>query len=88
MTIREDPSKLLICGCGGGKREHPFMVWIDMEKCHGGDCGFCTKSFNCPGLDRDSETERAQINEAICSGCGACVEICPFGAIIGEEAVS
>lgn len=67
------------------ERKHPYKVWIDTEKCRGEDCGFCTKSFKCPGLPWDIETGKAQINEAVCSGCGVCVDICPFGAIVSEE---
>jgi len=69
------------------ERKHPYKVWVDIEKCRGEDCGFCTKSFKCPGLPWDIETEKAQINKAVCSGCGVCFEICPFGAIVKEEAV-
>jgi len=69
------------------ERKYPYTVWVDIEKCRGEDCGFCTKSFKCPGLPWDIETEKALINEAVCSGCGVCIEICPFGAIIREEAV-
>ncbi|GAH62504.1 unnamed protein product, partial [marine sediment metagenome] len=67
------------------ERKHPYKVWVDTEKCRGEDCGFCTKSFKCPGLPWDIETGKAQINEAVCSGCGVCVDICPFGAIVSEE---
>jgi len=67
------------------ERKHPYKVWVDAEKCRGEKCGFCTKSFKCPGLPWDIETEKAIINEAVCSGCGVCVDICPYGAIMKEE---
>jgi indolepyruvate ferredoxin oxidoreductase alpha subunit len=67
------------------ERKYPYKVWVDVEKCRGEKCGFCTKSFKCPGLPWDIETGKAVINEAICSGCGVCVDICPFGAILREE---
>lgn len=68
------------------ERKHPYTVWVDIDKCRGEDCGFCTKSFKCPALPWDIATGKAQINKAVCSGCGVCVSICPFGAIISEEA--
>ncbi len=68
------------------ERRYPYKVWVDVEKCRGEKCGFCTKSFRCPGLLWDIETGKAQINEAVCCGCGVCVDICPFGAIVREEA--
>ncbi len=67
------------------ERKPPYTVWVDIEKCRGADCGFCTKSFKCPGLPWDIETGKAKINKAVCSGCGVCVDICPFDAIVREE---
>ncbi len=69
------------------ERKYPYTVWIDIDKCRGEDCAFCTKSFKCPALPWDIATGKAQINEAVCCGCGVCVDICPFGAIVREEAV-
>jgi len=34
----------------------------------------------------DSTTEKARIDEAICTGCGVCAEICPASAIQKEVA--
>jgi len=68
------------------ERKPPYTVWVDAEKCRGEKCGFCTKSFKCPALPWDIETEKAIINKAVCCGCGVCVDICPYDAIVGQEA--
>ncbi len=67
------------------ERKYPYKVWVDTEKCRGEDCGFCTKTFKCPALPWDVETGKVQISKAVCSACGVCVDICPFGAIVREE---
>jgi indolepyruvate ferredoxin oxidoreductase alpha subunit len=64
-----------------------YKVYVDPDKCVGEECGcnkFCTRVFRCPGLMYDRDTKKARIDEAICSGCGVCVDICPHSAIIGE----
>ena len=62
-----------------------YRVRVDAEKCRGEKCGFCVREFKCPALPWDKETGKAQIQAAVCCGCGVCVEICPYGAIIREE---
>ena len=49
------------------------------EKCKG--CHFCIKQFECPALKPGGEKEPIQIDEALCSGCGVCVHVCPHGAL-------
>jgi indolepyruvate ferredoxin oxidoreductase alpha subunit len=70
------------------KREKPpYKVHVNPDQCIGEACGcerFCTRVFKCPGLIWDRNTKKAKIDEAVCSGCGVCVEICPQGAIIRE----
>lgn len=73
-----------------GKRLDPIArVRVDGSKCYGDNCGcnrYCTRIFRCPGLIWDRETLTAKIDEAVCSGCGVCVSICPQSAIVGETA--
>jgi len=67
------------------EKKHPYKVWVDTEKCRGEKCAFCTRMYKCPGLVWDREVGKAQILEAVCPGCGVCVDICPFGAIHREK---
>jgi len=67
----------------------PSKVKVDQKKCIGDSCGcsrFCTRVFKCPGLIWDAGTGTARIDEAMCTGCGVCVQICPERAIVSEEA--
>lgn len=69
------------------KRKKPYNVYVDTDKCIGEECGcnrFCTRVFSCPGLVWDKSAGKAVIDEAICSGCGLCAEVCPQGAIVKE----
>lgn len=70
------------------RREKPlYKVYVDPDKCIGEACGcdrFCTRVFKCPGLIWDRDDKKARIDEAICTGCGVCVEICPRSAIVRE----
>ncbi|NIQ39427.1 MAG: indolepyruvate ferredoxin oxidoreductase [Proteobacteria bacterium] len=67
------------------KKARPFDVQINVEICKGEKCGVCSKAFRCPALVQDPVTGKAILKEEICTGCGVCVEICPFDAIVGEE---
>lgn len=65
-----------------------YKMHVDQEKCLGESCGcarLCTRIFKCPGLIWDKGKGKAQIDEAICTGCGVCADICPQSAIIREE---
>jgi len=65
-----------------------YRVWVDQEKCIGEECGcdrYCTRIFKCPALIWNKQTLKAEVDEAMCSGCGFCVNICPQGAIIREK---
>lgn len=62
----------------------PFIVQILESKCKGEECAICSSAFRCPALFQDAQTGKAKIKEEICSGCGVCVDICPFNAITKE----
>jgi indolepyruvate ferredoxin oxidoreductase alpha subunit len=65
----------------------PFKVWVDASKCRGDECGcgrYCVRIFKCPGIVWDGATGKAQVDEAVCVGCGACISICPASAIMKE----
>jgi indolepyruvate ferredoxin oxidoreductase alpha subunit len=79
------------CGIVRAKEEEKpvYRVRVDSEKCRGESCGcarLCTRVFQCPGLVWDEESQKAKIDEVICSGCGVCADICPASAIIREAA--
>ncbi len=66
-----------------------YRVAVEEERCLGETCGcnrLCTRVFKCPGLMWDRQTGKAHIDEAICTGCGVCSEICPASAIRKEKA--
>jgi indolepyruvate ferredoxin oxidoreductase alpha subunit len=67
------------------EKSKPFKVLVHDELCKGEACGVCSKSFRCPALVIDSVQNKAQIREDACSGCGVCVEVCPFSAISKED---
>ena len=58
-----------------GVRRKPYM--IDPDKCTG--CKQCVK-FGCPAIEFDYEGKYSKIT-ALCTGCGACAQICKFDAI-------
>jgi indolepyruvate ferredoxin oxidoreductase alpha subunit len=73
----------------GKKQKKLYQVKIRQERCLGESCGcnrLCTRVFRCPGLYWDTATGKAGIDEAICTGCGVCAEICPASAIRKEVA--
>jgi indolepyruvate ferredoxin oxidoreductase alpha subunit len=69
------------------EKTKPFDMSVDTENCRGEECRICTRDFRCPGLVWDPETGKTAIREDICSGCGVCSDICPFGTIQREETV-
>ncbi|EFK08672.1 putative CoB--CoM heterodisulfide reductase iron-sulfur subunit A [delta proteobacterium NaphS2] len=64
----------------------PFVAEVDLNKCLG--TGTCVNACIVEGalslveMDVDGEkVKRAQVNPALCTGCGACVAVCPENAI-------
>jgi indolepyruvate ferredoxin oxidoreductase alpha subunit len=50
-------------------------------------CGVCQHLFGCPALVLPEGADKAHIDESLCVNCGACVEMCPKGAIKLEKKV-
>ena len=77
------------CALVSAKRQKRlYRVEVEQERCLGETCGcnrLCTRLFKCPGLMWDQATGKARIDEAICTGCGVCTEICPALAIKKEK---
>lgn len=66
------------------KGQKSFEMTLDPALCLSEECGcnqLCTRVFKCPGLKVDLESQKASIDEVICTGCGVCASICPSGAI-------
>jgi indolepyruvate ferredoxin oxidoreductase alpha subunit len=88
----EGGTKVLVCrrDCAliRARREKPlYKVHLVSDKCIGEACGcdrFCIRAFKCPGLIWDRNAKKTKIDEAICDGCGVCVDICPQSAIVRE----
>ncbi len=76
------------CALIRARREKPlYKIYVDPDRCVGETCGcdrYCTRVFKCPGLIWDRDTKKAKVIEAICNGCGVCVDICPRSAILRE----
>ena len=52
---------------------------VDEESCS--KCGACIK-LGCPAIGKDERSSRAVIDTALCVGCGQCVQVCNYDAII------
>jgi len=64
----------------------PFVAQVDLDKCAG--TGACVEACLSDGAlymtekEVDGETvRRAEVNPALCMGCGACTAVCPESAI-------
>lgn len=73
---------------------HPCMLWskanrdpagrfVVTDDCTG--CGFCLERFECPALVRAGKNEKISINQALCCGCGVCVQVCPHEAVLAGD---
>ena len=69
VIITKAPCKLLV------KEDWPSYQ-IKKDECI--NCGICMK-LGCPALIKGEE--HAQVNDALCAGCGLCASFCPKGAI-------
>jgi indolepyruvate ferredoxin oxidoreductase alpha subunit len=57
----------------------PIKVTVT-EDCE--ECNLCLDRFECPALYKDEGLGRVAVNQALCTGCGVCLQICPKGAIV------
>ena len=53
---------------------------IDERKCI--QCKKCIRTLGCPGIVL--QNGKVQIEQALCTGCGVCAQVCPVSAIGGE----
>jgi indolepyruvate ferredoxin oxidoreductase alpha subunit len=96
LMKKERGTKVLImrhsCELIRAKKEKrkPYRVSVDPGRCAGDRCGcdrLCTRLFQCPGLVWEKGKGKAMIDEALCVGCGLCVDICHQKALIKEATV-
>jgi len=52
---------------------------VDEDACT--KCAACVK-LGCPAIGRDEQTRYAYIDTSICVGCGQCVQVCKYDAIV------
>jgi indolepyruvate ferredoxin oxidoreductase alpha subunit len=52
---------------------------VDEDACT--KCGLCIK-LGCPAIGKEESTSRACIDTGICVGCGQCVQVCRYNAIV------
>ncbi|MBS4022451.1 MAG: indolepyruvate ferredoxin oxidoreductase subunit alpha [Dethiobacter sp.] len=60
------------------------LYQVNPVECIGDSCGcsrFCSRVFGCPAIFFDNEKGKAYINDLLCTGCGACSDLCPREAI-------
>jgi len=60
-------------------REKGDPYAVDEDACT--KCGACVK-LGCPAIGRDESTAIAYIDTAVCVGCGQCVQVCKYEAIV------
>jgi indolepyruvate ferredoxin oxidoreductase alpha subunit len=60
-------------------REKGDPYAVDEDACT--KCGVCVK-LGCPAIGRDESTRKAYIDVSVCVGCGQCVQVCRYGAIV------
>lgn len=74
------------CALTAAKKDRR-LYRVETDKCIGEACGcsnFCGRVFGCPAISITDDS-KALINDVLCTGCGACAELCPRGAIVEVE---
>ncbi|MCX6011469.1 MAG: thiamine pyrophosphate-dependent enzyme [Chloroflexi bacterium] len=62
------------------KRKEPIIPYfVDQDKCSG-KCNACVELLGCPAIIK--EDGKTIIDQALCTGCGICAQVCPYKAII------
>ncbi len=91
MLKNSEPQVLILrraCALVAAKKGKQPVVYVDQDACLGDGCGcnrFCSRVFGCPANIWDREAGKARIDEAVCTGCGVCISLCPQGAIKVKE---
>jgi indolepyruvate ferredoxin oxidoreductase alpha subunit len=86
-TQREAPSVIItrqpcvLCRTGRKAVREPVSVRPDMCR----SCKRCL-TIGCPAIQFSEK--KAQVDRVLCTGCGVCVQVCPFGAILPAKALA
>jgi indolepyruvate ferredoxin oxidoreductase alpha subunit len=59
-------------------------VRVVPDLCKGESCQICVREFGCPAITWNYANGRPEILVSQCVMCGACISVCPHGAIRGE----
>jgi indolepyruvate ferredoxin oxidoreductase alpha subunit len=63
------------------KGEKAAIFRVDVDRCSD-KCDTCISTFGCTAITRDGT--KAVIDNFTCTGCGVCMQICPYKAIVQE----
>ena len=64
------------------RRGEPILPYhVNPDQCHE-KCNACIRLLGCPAISQ--EAGKAIIDPTMCTGCGLCAQICPYGAIVQE----
>ncbi|MGI6221406.1 MAG: thiamine pyrophosphate-dependent enzyme [Coriobacteriales bacterium] len=75
----EGPSALIFKGpCIQLVKPAPALV-VDQETCT--RCKKCIREIGCPAIFNDPGDGSIRIDASLCTGCGLCTGVCPFGSI-------
>ncbi|MCS7107192.1 MAG: indolepyruvate ferredoxin oxidoreductase subunit alpha [Acidilobaceae archaeon] len=55
------------------------LYYVEQDRCRA--CTICYNLFACPAI-LSSQDGKAKIDPSLCTGCGVCVDVCPFDAIL------
>ncbi len=69
----------------GATKKSEGPVVINDQLCHGESCKICASQYGCPAIGWDLERGLPIISDELCVRCGACIDVCPHGAISGGE---
>ncbi len=62
------------------KRKEPTIPYfVDQDRCQD-KCNACIELLGCPAIIK--EDGKTVIDQALCTGCGICAQVCPYKAII------
>lgn len=92
-TVQKSGLKVLlmnsICRLEEVKRKPGYVgatsVKIDQSLCKREKCKICAADFGCPALIWNQTTSYPIVLDHVCVRCGACIDVCPYNAIVEGE---